>query len=376
MTLCRLPRGLLPCIRSIMIVTVLSCFISQFVLITRGWAQSTVVIGGQGQPSIVVNLDALDFLDTNERNKNKRLLMPGEKPSNHLQLRPLTQSERLPQKLKIPHLSLQSPIKRTLIKPPARRPTKLPTQMPIISTPKVVKKNILAPDIQIKPKEKSLSTSKIEKRLEPQKLLPQLNVKQTVSTEPKTKHSVSPSITAARDASVSESSPIAKPKNLEIPVGRLVGKPLPLPPPDTSSNTISEKQIEKTLETETSIERQVKKEEQIAALSAFSLPKEGGQILSLEFLGASTRLTSEVERLLASLAATMKKGDGRLQLKAYAGGSGETLSFARRLSLSRALSVRSFLIEKGIRSTRIDVRALGRAEDSRPAERVDIVLLM
>ena len=155
-----------------------------------------------------------------------------------------------------------------------------------------------------------------------------------------------------------------------------MGKPLPLPPPDTSSNTISEKQIEKTLETETSIEPQVKKEEQIAALSAFSLPKEGGQILSLEFLGASTRLTSEVERLLASLAATMKKGDGRLQLKAYAGGSGETLSFARRLSLSRALSVRSFLIEKGIRSTRIDVRALGRAEDSRPAERVDIVLLM
>lgn len=71
----------------------------------------------------------------------------------------------------------------------------------------------------------------------------------------------------------------------------------------------------------------------------------------------------------------MEESDGRLQLKAYAGGTGETLSSARRLSLSRALSVRSFLIEQGIRSTRIDVRALGRAEDSGPPERVDIVLL-
>jgi hypothetical protein len=71
----------------------------------------------------------------------------------------------------------------------------------------------------------------------------------------------------------------------------------------------------------------------------------------------------------------MEESDGRLQLKAYAGGTAETLSSARRLSLSRALSVRSFLIEQGIRSTRIDVRALGRAEDSGPPERVDIVLL-
>ena len=65
--------------------------------------------------------------------------------------------------------------------------------------------------------------------------------------------------------------------------------------------------------------------------------------------------------------------DGRLQLKAYAGASGESVSTARRLSLSRALAVRAFLIEQDVRSTRIDVRALGVAADAGPPERVDLV---
>ncbi len=117
-------------------------------------------------------------------------------------------------------------------------------------------------------------------------------------------------------------------------------------------------------------------ERQVAALPKVPLLPAGGQVLRIDFLGASTRLTPDAERKLASLAATMVESDGRLQLKAYAGGTGETFSAARRLSLSRALAVRSFLIEQGIRSTRLDVRALGRAVDNEPPERVDIVLLI
>lgn len=67
--------------------------------------------------------------------------------------------------------------------------------------------------------------------------------------------------------------------------------------------------------------------------------------------------------------------EARLQLKAYASGKGNDTSKARRLSLSRALAVRSFLIENGLRSTRIDVRALGIARDGGAPDRVDIVLL-
>ncbi len=59
---------------------------------------------------------------------------------------------------------------------------------------------------------------------------------------------------------------------------------------------------------------------------------------------------------------------------AYAGGDNDNASQARRLSLSRALAVRSYLIEQGVRSTRIDVRALGNKTDVEPADRVDLIL--
>lgn len=70
------------------------------------------------------------------------------------------------------------------------------------------------------------------------------------------------------------------------------------------------------------------------------------------------------------------RGDGalRLRLLAYAGGATQTPSQARRLSLSRALAVRAYLIEKGIRSTRIDVRALGNKSEGGPPDRVDIII--
>jgi len=66
-----------------------------------------------------------------------------------------------------------------------------------------------------------------------------------------------------------------------------------------------------------------------------------------------------------------------LQIEAYAEGTSETASAARRLSLSRALAVRSYLIEQGVRSTRVAVRALGNKPSDPPApdDRVDIKLI-
>ena len=49
-------------------------------------------------------------------------------------------------------------------------------------------------------------------------------------------------------------------------------------------------------------------------------------------------------------------------------------SNARRLSLSRALGIRSYLIDKGVEGTRIDVRALGNKETSGQINRVDLKL--
>tara|TARA_Y100000590_G_scaffold399084_1_gene481973 strand:- start:1133 stop:1969 length:837 start_codon:yes stop_codon:yes gene_type:complete len=86
-------------------------------------------------------------------------------------------------------------------------------------------------------------------------------------------------------------------------------------------------------------------------------------------------LSSRFHNDLILLAKTSINNNNRIQLRAYASSSGNSPSHARRVSLSRALTVRSYLIRKGVSSTNIDVRALGEPEDGSIKDRVDVVLL-
>jgi len=97
-----------------------------------------------------------------------------------------------------------------------------------------------------------------------------------------------------------------------------------------------------------------------------------GVLSRVLFSNGSADLTDAGRRELAQLADRLgREGDGRIQLLAYADGTPENESQARRLSLSRALAVRSFLIDRGIRSTRVNVQALGIKGAGGPADRVD-----
>ncbi|WP_085581316.1 OmpA family protein [Thalassospira mesophila] len=94
---------------------------------------------------------------------------------------------------------------------------------------------------------------------------------------------------------------------------------------------------------------------------------------SLPFAENSFELDNNVKKRLDTIVGTLTKNDDlRVQLQAYAAGESQNASKARRLSLSRALQVRSYLIDGGVRSTRIDVRALGANVPSGPADRVDV----
>ena len=108
--------------------------------------------------------------------------------------------------------------------------------------------------------------------------------------------------------------------------------------------------------------------ERLASLSPI-----GETILEVRFRPGSLVLTRNDEKALKKLAQKLGPIMMRLQLKSFAEATGYNSSKARRLSLSRALVVRSFLIENGLRSTRIDVRALGIARDGGVPDRVDIV---
>lgn len=82
--------------------------------------------------------------------------------------------------------------------------------------------------------------------------------------------------------------------------------------------------------------------------------------------GASAELDAIAQRMAADESI-------KVQVLAYSSSVGDNESQARRKALSRGLEVRKYLIGKGVRSNRIDVRALGSKSEGSPADRVDIV---
>lgn len=115
---------------------------------------------------------------------------------------------------------------------------------------------------------------------------------------------------------------------------------------------------------------------QMAALNPADVPTMPGQSMQITFAVDEATLPGAAQAALAAIAARLAADDTlRLQLKAYAGGGAKSASHARRLSLSRALAVRSELIEQGVRSTRIDVRALGNKSKNGTSDRVDVILV-
>lgn len=80
--------------------------------------------------------------------------------------------------------------------------------------------------------------------------------------------------------------------------------------------------------------------------------------------------TADLDKVAQAMSANQ---DMRIQVLAYAAGTEDTESKARRKSLARALAVRSYLYKAGVPTTRIDVRALGTKAAGGPADRVDII---
>jgi outer membrane protein OmpA-like peptidoglycan-associated protein len=98
--------------------------------------------------------------------------------------------------------------------------------------------------------------------------------------------------------------------------------------------------------------------------------------VSIAFAGQDAALPPTASAELEAVAARMAASpDAQAQILAYASADDGNVSRARRLSLSRALATRSFLIDHGIASSRIDVRALGNQVPEGAPDRVDVRLI-
>ena len=98
-------------------------------------------------------------------------------------------------------------------------------------------------------------------------------------------------------------------------------------------------------------------------------PLPGG--LRTTFGPGRSELNAATEAAIRGFARPLRDTAQPVQVTAFAAGSPEDPSTPRRLSLARALAARAVLINEGIASTRIYVRALGAAAGDGPADRVD-----
>jgi outer membrane protein OmpA-like peptidoglycan-associated protein len=98
--------------------------------------------------------------------------------------------------------------------------------------------------------------------------------------------------------------------------------------------------------------------------------------VTLTFDKLSSTLSPDSEQKLNALLERLSDpAEIRLQIRAYASGEDGSQSSARRMALSRGLMVRSYLMDKGIKPTRVDVRAMGSETDRNPLDRVDLVFV-
>jgi outer membrane protein OmpA-like peptidoglycan-associated protein len=154
-------------------------------------------------------------------------------------------------------------------------------------------------------------------------------------------------------------SPPAEPPQAEPatpPASDFVVRPVPPPPPLPHA-------------------RRAPEAPSIAATAALAPSRSTqGETARIAFAGDDIEFSPEARRDLDALAVRLTDNERlHVDLLGYAAATSEP-SQSRRLSLSRALAVRSYLVGRGIKSNRVDVRALGNRVEGTPADRVDVVV--
>jgi len=183
-----------------------------------------------------------------------------------------------------------------------------------------------------------------------------------IKPKPKTKNKLKPIIPKNSDLAL---------KQQNVKTGEMPPPPTitPAPPPSEIVSKLTPTPNEITIKKTAPVVSKPQEKQQAALPQVVASQKS----VNVVFTPGGSELSSSARKSLDIIATELNsKKDVRMQLMAYAGENKMAASKARRLSLSRALAVRSYLIEKGVRGTRIDVRALGNKVSSGLPNRVDL----
>ena len=267
-----------------------------------------------------------------------------------------------------PAFSMQAPKRNVINAKPAsrivlRKPTVQP-KAPALPTSRLAK----AAPTPVAPKtvalKKTIAAPKAKvASVAPKPVAPKVEIAKAQAPAPKPAPTKSVSVEKVEAPKAPTPKPLAKiePKTAAKPAPAKVMAEAPPPPPPSA---VEPKEIESAMKTEA---------KKSTNKTVAALPSATESSVRVSFQTGQSKLPSTAETNLKKLADNLRAhADNRVQLLAYAGGESLTASKARRLSLSRALAVRSYLIGQGVRSTRIDVRALGNKTTEEPFDRVDV----
>ena len=259
---------------------------------------------------------------------------------------------------------LLQPSVRSLMMPNARRPAKRSFRRSALSQPRA---NAAAVPGQIMLKPPSKMKRAAPARRTATKATPRKLSRKTVVQRPRPP---APPMIAPRPVAAPKAPAVPPPptRNAAAPIA-----PPPPPAPPPAAPAIKPPPAQKAVS-----QPVTPAPKQTASLPPQTGPSgslAAGQQFRLIFGAGKAAVENAAGTQLDNIAKSLKGNEAlRLQLLAYSGGASQTPSQARRLSLSRALAVRSHLIKQGIRSTRIDVRALGNKSEGGPPDRVDLIV--
>jgi outer membrane protein OmpA-like peptidoglycan-associated protein len=172
-----------------------------------------------------------------------------------------------------------------------------------------------------------------------------------------------PTVGSAAPAALNPAAPAAAPRTPPPPVVGLAPPPVAVIPPPAPADAPMPPPPPPTIKAS-------------AGTRLDALPPKEGKGLRLDFAHDDSDLTQQTADAVKALVdAAPKDDDVTYNVLAYAAGVPEDPSTARRLSLQRALSVRSALMAYGVPSTRIYLRALGEQAGEGPADRVDVEVM-
>jgi len=361
-----LHRALLPRRLSAVACAAMPLRICLAVLLVTGAAaaQDTVVIGGSGQPSVEVDLGALDafggysYAPVSQPRRATRSSAPAAKATRVVTApkQPATKAAA-PPKAATPKPAKTQTAARVAPEPSKPAPIKLPPiTLPAVAPPSESPKPTVAapaPAATPAPLPKPAPVPAPAAAPAPKAAVPAPPPVVAPAPAPRPAPVLAPPVVAPPAPAPAPALPPQQPPRAPAVAPAILPPPTAVPAPNPPEPSMPSA---------------------VAGLAPVPQVSET-PVLRVEFDGTATGLSPRAEQALARLVDQLARSEDRLQIKAFAAGTQANPSGARRLSLSRALAVRAYLIERGLRSTRIDVRALGIAADGGPADRVDVVML-